>query len=190
MTTTFGTELDRSEEDTIDPIDKQPAPKVDHEDELSPFDLLKAESNREIEKVVTFQHPDRPAFFLRFNAVIDDREIKRYENHAKGGKKKNADPDVTKGNCVMLAEKCVGLFTKSKNGEKMIALLDEDEDAMLLNSDAFLELYADKQGALKGTVESAVKKFLGTAVITKMSSALLREAGYEDDLTPVDPTID
>lgn len=151
-------------------------------DETSPFDELLAESKKEIAKVVTFSVDARPGWLVRFDAVIDDDDLKRYRKHAQGKKKRPEDADLLVGNSVMLAEKSVAILKETADGRQVI-VTDPEEGDMRLNSRSFIKAFSDD-----GTVISAHRKFLGDAGIHKIGGALLREAGYEDDLQPVDPT--
>lgn len=148
------------------------------EKDKNPFEFLKAEAENEIARFVTYENTERPGFFMRFNAVIGGEELKRYQRAAMGRKKRPEDADMIRGNVTMFAEKNVAIL----HGNDV--LTDADGDDLTFTSEAFVELFADKTG----TVESALKKFLGDAQIVKLGTALVREAGYDDDLQPVDPT--
>lgn len=172
----FGTPIDDDET-----TEAAPARRIlasDGSTEKTPFDYLKEEAAKEIERFVTYENTERPGWFMKFNAVIDGEEIKRYQKAAQGRKKRPEDADMIRGNVVMLAEKNTALMRGTAT------LTDSDGDDLTFTSEDFVDLFADESG----TIESALKKFLGDAQIMKLGGAVLREGGYEDDLQPVDPT--
>ncbi|QIN94345.1 hypothetical protein SEA_ABBA_16 [Arthrobacter phage Abba] len=181
MAELFGTPLDEDFATDAPAADEDHGRRVlsaDLADAKSPFDFLKAEAEKEIARVVTYENTERPGFFMRFNAVVDGEEVKRYQRAAQGKKKRPEDADMIRGNVVMFADKNVAIL----HGKDV--LVDEDGDEITFTSEAFVDLFASKEG----TIESALKKFLGDAQIIKLGAALLREAGYDDDLQPIDPT--
>lgn len=180
MAELFGTHEDDDFNGAPDGDDAAPRRVLapDLTDEKDPFELLKAEAEKEIERVVTYENTERPGFFMKFNAVIAGHEVQRYQRAAQGKKKRPEDADMIRGNVVMFAEKCVGIM-HGKN-----VLTDPDGDDLTFTSEAFVDLF----GGAEGTVEASLKKFLGDAQIIKLGSSLLREAGYDDDMQPIDPT--
>ncbi|AMM44479.1 hypothetical protein BARRETLEMON_17 [Arthrobacter phage BarretLemon] len=183
MTELYGTP------EATEPVDV--TAKYEHRDELverelSIFDELKAEADKDLNKYVTYENTLRPGWYMRFLAVIEGHELKRYERHTLGtGKKRSPEnADLIKGNAVMLADKCVAIL-KGGTDDEHIVIDPEDNEDMKLNSTAFVAAFGDKN---KGTVQSAIQKFLGDAQIMKIAGSLLSEAGYDEDAQPVDPT--
>ncbi|QWY81923.1 hypothetical protein SEA_SICARIUS2_18 [Arthrobacter phage Sicarius2] len=153
---------------------------------LSVFDELKEEADRELESFVTYENTVRPGWFMRFSTTIDAKDIRRYEAHARGtGKKRRAaeDSDLIKGNAVMLADKCVAILRGGTDDEHIVVDPEHDEE-ITFTSEAFVDLFADSTG----TVQSALQKFLGDAQLMKLAGSLLSEAGYDEEMQPVDPT--
>lgn len=150
------------------------------------WDELEAEAGKDLNKYVTYENVLRPGWYMRFLAVIDGHELKRYERHTLGtGKKRNVDnADVIKGNSVMLADKCVAILKGGVTDEFIVIDPDDNED-MKFTSSGFVRAFADKQ---ERTVQSAIQKFIGDAQIVKIAGSLLAEAGYDEDAQPVDPT--
>lgn len=162
-----------------------PAVKRERVRASSPFDELKEEAARDIDHFETFENTLRPGWYMKFRCVIDAPEIKRYQQHAQGPSKKRRNPedaDLIKGNAVMLAEKCVAIMHNGITDEHVV--VDEDGDDLTFTSEQFVNLFADE----RGTVQSALQKFLGDAQLMKLASAVLTAAGYDDEMQPVDPT--
>ncbi|UGL61902.1 tail assembly chaperone [Arthrobacter phage EastWest] len=165
-----------------------PAPRRARLSEIAkssnPFDELKAEAERDLDKFVTYENALRPGWFMRFKAVIDAREIKRYQQAAQGRGKKSRpeDADLIKGNSVLLHEKCVAILRGGIDDEHIV--VDDDGDELTFQSEEFIDLFTDDSG----TVQAALQKFLGDAQIMKLAGSILGEAGYDDEMQPVDPT--
>lgn len=185
MTEVFGTpEFEAPAVTAIDAVLRTEAKHAEPR-ALSPFDALKEEASRDIDKFETFENTLRPGWFMKFRCVIDAPEIKRYQQHAQGPSKKRRNPedaDLIKGNAVMLGEKCVAIMHGGTSEEHIV--VDSDGDELVFTSEEFVTLFADESG----TVQSALQKFLGDAQLMKLAGAVLVEAGYDDDMQPVDPT--
>ena len=187
---TFGTETpDISTDDslTIRPNNAAElgyAPAIAKSDPAgdSPFDQLLAQAKTVLTNLVYFPAKFRPGFVLEFDAVIDEAEMKRYRKAAQGAKKKIEDSDMSVGNAMILGEKCTGIFQVDADGQRQ-RIVDNEGDPLLLNSEAFLNAFGPKQNA-----HVAVRKFLTDADTNTIGAAVLREAGWGEDLQPLDPT--
>jgi hypothetical protein len=149
---------------------------------LSLFDELLGLADEVVSNPVSFKVTSRPGgWVLDFNAVIGEHEIKRYRNSSMGKKKRAEDADMVLGNALPMIDKCTGIY-KIENGEKK-QVLDNDGDPLLLNSTEFVTAFG--RG---GTAHAAVAKFLGDAETVNIGGALLKAAGWGEDLEPLDPT--
>jgi hypothetical protein len=136
----------------------------------------------EISNVVQFPVKTRPGgFVLEFDAVIGEPAMKRYRKAAQGGRKKVEDSDMTVGNAMAMLETNTGIYQVIGGKQKQI--MDSDGDPLLLNSDEFLGAFGPRQLA-----HVAVRKFLGDAETNTIGGAVLKAAGWGEDLEPLDPT--
>ncbi|WNO25838.1 tail assembly chaperone [Arthrobacter phage Altadena] len=150
---------------------------------LSLLDELEAELAAETENVVRFPVSMREGWVLEFNAVIGSPQIKRYNDTAKGkGKAENADARISNG--MALIEANTGIF-KERDGE-LVKLTDPEGRDLKLNSTRWLQMM--KEPIPGADTIRALCRFLGDAGVITMGSALLRAAGWAEDLTPLDPT--
>lgn len=149
----------------------------------SALDQLLGLAKTEISNVVRFPVSSRPGgFVLEFDAVVREPEIKRYRNASLKGKKRPEDADMSIGNAMVMIEKNTGIFQQDADGTlKKIA--GRDGDDLLLNSDEFLAAFGKGQNA-----HVAVRKFLGDAETNTIGAAVLKAAGWGEDLEPLDPT--
>lgn len=151
--------------------------------ELSLLDELEAELNETKTDRVRFPVAKRPGWVLEFLPVVGAPQIKRYNDTAKGkGKAENADARVSNG--MALLEANTGIF-KEINGE-LVQLTDEKGADLKLNSTKWLSML--KEPSSSPNAVRALCKFMDDAGVIAMGAALLREAGWADDLTPLDPT--
>ena len=119
---------------------------------------------------------------LEFDATLDAADIRRYQRAAtNNGKKKAEDADSVKANAMALLEKNTGIF----KGDTRVN--DSDGDPLLLTSAEWLTKVAKQRESSFDTI-AALKKFLGDAQVISMGAALMRKAGYGDEMTPLDPT--
>lgn len=150
---------------------------------LSLLDELEAELAEEQDAKTRFPVSKRPGWVLEFEAVLGAPQIKRFNDTAKGkGKAENADARVSNG--MALIETNTGIF-KEIDGE-LVKLTDEKGNDLRLNSTRWLKMLGEPT-----TNPSAVRalcSFMGDAGVITMGAALLREAGWAEDLTPLDPT--
>lgn len=121
---------------------------------------------------------------LEFDAVADEAELKRYNEGAalgkvRRGKDRKSSPALMYA--MLIAEKNTAIYKGS--GPDREQLFDSDDDAMLLNSDEFLEMVG-----IPNDVRAAIRKFLGDAGTNSIGAAILEAAGWAEDLTPLDPT--
>jgi hypothetical protein len=146
------------------------------------LDGLLGLAQTEISNPVSFPVTSRPGgFVLGFNAVIGEPAMKRYRKAAQGAKKKVEDADMTVGNAMAMIETNTGIYQVVDGVRKQI--MDTSGDPLLLNSDEFLNAFGPRQNA-----HVAVRKFLGDAETNTIGAAVLKAAGWGEDLEPLDPT--
>lgn len=190
MTTSYGIEVpDETDGDlTIAPANAAdlgydvPAERAAVKSGDSLLDDLLGLADEEISNVVHFPVTSRKGgFVLGFDAVIGEPAIKRYRKAAQGGKKKVEDSDMTVGNAMAMIETNTGIY-KTVDGERK-QIFGTDGDPLLLGSDEFLRTFGPRQNA-----HAAVRKFLGDAETNTIGGAVLKAAGWGEDLEPLDPT--
>jgi hypothetical protein len=144
------------------------------------FDDLKAEAQKELDTDVTFAVRGREGYTITFDSQISSKEIVRWSKNAQGKKKRAEDADrrLVAGACIV--EKNTGIY---KNGEPVV---DEEGDILTFRSWPFIDLFAGDNAA--PTSIDSVIKFMGEGQMFSLNDALLAEAGYGDDIAPVDPT--
>jgi hypothetical protein len=148
----------------------------------SAFDQLLGLAKVEISNVKKFPVRSRPGgFVLEFDAVVTEPDIKRYRNASKGKKKNVEDADMSIGNAMVMIEKNTGIYQDVDGQLKKIQTRDGED--LLLGSDEFLTAFG--RGAL---AHVAVRKFLGDAETNTIGAAVLKAAGWGEDLEPLDPT--
>lgn len=148
------------------------------------LDELLGLAKDEVSNIVTFPVAFRPGgWILEFDAVIAEHEIKRYRKASLGEKKRRnpEDADMSVGNAMVLVEKNTGIY-KTVDG-KRVKVLDTDNEPLLLGSNEFLSAFGKGANA-----HVAVRKFLGDAETNALGQAVLKEAGWGEDLEPLDPT--
>jgi hypothetical protein len=146
------------------------------------LDELLGLAKTELSNVVSFPVTSRPGdWILEFDAIISEPDIKRYRKGAQGTKKKVEDSDMSIGNAMPMIEKNTGIFKLIDGKRKQI--MDPEGDPLLLGSDAFLNAFGKGQNA-----HAAVRKFLGDAETNTIGAAVLKAAGWGEDLEPLDPT--
>jgi hypothetical protein len=151
--------------------------------ELSLLDELEAELAQEIDARVRFPVSLRPGWVLEYEAVLSAPQIKRFNDTAKGkGKAENADARVSNG--MALIETCVAIY-KEREGE-LVKLTDEDGRDLTLRSTRWLKMFGEP--SVNPSAVRALCKFMGDAGVITTGAAVLREAGWAEDLTPLDPT--
>lgn len=161
-----------------------------HTDETasSDYDLLGEfleAAKDETTKTVRFPVPGRPGdWVLEIDVVITESELKRFNDNALIGKARPGKPrKISQANMFaqMIAEKNVGIY--KGNGKDLDQVMDSDDEPLVLVSDQFLQTVGEPND-----VRAAVRKFLGDAGVGAMGAAILLEAGWSEDLTPLDPT--
>jgi len=158
--------------------------EFDHSDDLLGEFLDSA--SKEIDNIVFFPVTNRPGdWSLEFTAVVSESEIKRYDKGGRNGKSRNAKGGDQFSNAKMcatlIAEKCIGIYKGIGPDKKQV--IDGEGDPLLLNSDEFLSSMGHPNDVLL-----AIRKFLSDAGTATMGGAILREAGWSEDLTPLDPS--
>lgn len=187
---TFGTETPDINDDqslTIRPANAEALgmhvaePTAAHSGD-SALDQLLGLAQTELSNVVAFPVTSRPGgFVLEFDAIVSEPDIKRYRKGAQGTKKKAEDADMSIGNAMVMTEKCIGIYQVIDGKRKKIE--DRDGDDLLLSSESFLASFGKGQNA-----HVAVRKFLGDAETNTIGAAVLKAAGWGEDLEPLDPT--
>lgn len=187
--TTYGTEIPDLTDGALDIMPANadelgwdtPAP-VDTTTGDSLLDSLLSLADDEITNVVYFPVTSRKGgFVLGFDAVIGEPAMKRYRKAAQGAKKKIEDAETTVGNAMAMIETNTGIYKVVDGVRKQI--FGTDGAPLLLNSDQFLNTYGPRQNA-----HAAVRKFLGDAETNTIGGAVLKAAGWGEDLEPLDPT--
>jgi hypothetical protein len=148
------------------------------------LDGLLGLAKTEISNPVSFPVKFRPGgFVLEFDAVIGEPAMKRFRKASLGEKKnrKPEDADMSVGNAMALLETNTGIYQVVDGARQQI--VDTDGDPLLLNSDQFLSAFGPRQLA-----HVAVRKFLGDADTNTIGGAVLKAAGWGEDLEPLDPT--
>ena len=136
-----------------------------------------------VTNVVQFPVKFRPGYIVEFDAVIAEHEIKRYRKASMGNKKRRdpEDADMSVGNAMVLSEKNTAIY-KTVDGRR-VKVLDTDGEPLLLRSTEFLSAFGKNAPS-----HVAVRKFLGDAETNALGQAVLKEAGWGEDLEPLDPT--
>ena len=146
------------------------------------LDDLLGMADEEISNVVFFPVTSRKGgFVLGFDAVIGEPAMKRYRKAAQGARKRVEDAETTIGNAMAMIETNIGIYKVVDGDRKQI--MDAEGEPLLLNSEAFLNTYGPRQNA-----HAAVRKFLGDAETNTIGGAVLKAAGWGEDLEPLDPT--
>ncbi|MGQ3384537.1 hypothetical protein [Glutamicibacter sp. TV12E] len=139
----------------------------------------------ETTKTVRFPVPGRKGdWILEIDVVISESELKRYNENALIGKARQGKPrKISQANMFaqMIAEKNVGIY--KGDGADPAQVMDSDDEPLVLVSEQFLESVGEPND-----VRAAVRKFLGDAGVGALGAAILLEAGWSEDLTPLDPT--
>lgn len=146
------------------------------------LDSLLGLADDEITNVVYFPVTSREGdFVLGFDAVIGEPAIKRFRKASQGSKKRVEDADMSVGNAMAMIETNTGIYKKVDGVRAQI--FGTDGSPLLLNSDEFLNTFGPRQNA-----HAAVRKFLGDAETNTIGQAVLKAAGWGEDLEPLDPT--
>jgi hypothetical protein len=148
------------------------------------LDELLGLARTEVSNIQSYPVNFRPGgWVLEFDAVIAEHEIKRYRKASLGTKKRRdpEDADMSVGNAMVLIEKNTAIYKVIDGKRKKV--LDSDDNPLLLNSDEFLNAFGKGANA-----HVAVRKFLGDAETNALGQAVLKEAGWGEDLEPLDPT--
>lgn len=141
----------------------------------SPLDRLRKEAKREITEYRTYEVESRPGYRLEFSTAIESDDVKRYQKNAQGKRKRVEDSDPIVAAAQPLIERNVAIYL---DGE---VLEGSDGERLLLGDKEWVEIF-DAVDAIH-----AVRLFLGDGLTLSMGGALYQEAGYGQDLVPVDP---
>lgn len=153
--------------------------------DTSLLDELAEVAEKELSRIVVFPVDEaiRPGGWrLQFDAVIMEREIKKYTAAGGGNGKDPSKVDNTKATAYSLVDKNTGIF----KGHQQV--FDSDGDPLTLRSVEWLEKIG-KQNQRNYDAIKVIIQFLGDAQVIKMGSALLAAAGYNEQMEPVDPTL-
>lgn len=149
---------------------------------LSLLDEFLDLANDEVTNIQQFPVKFRKGgWVLEFNCIISEADIKRYRKASLNGRKKLEDADRSVGSAMILIEKNTGIYKKIDGELKQIVA--KDGDPLLLSHTEFLNAFGPKAHA-----HVAVRKFLDDAETNSIGDAVLREAGWSEDLEPLDPT--
>ena len=192
MTTSYGIEApDHNDGDSLDIVPANAAEigyeiPADNDTTAgnSLLDGLLGLAKTEISNVVSFPVTSRPGgFILEFDAVIGEPAMKRFRNASLGAKKnrKPEDADMSIGNAMAMLETNTAIYQVVDGVRKQIT--DSEGEPLLLNSTEFVNAFGPRQ-----LVHVAVRKFLGDAETNTIGGAVLKAAGWGEDLEPLDPT--
>lgn len=138
---------------------------------------LAAEAKKEIGRKVRYEFSNRPGWSAEFETNIDPEDFQRYRRAAQGKKKRPEDMDPTLLGGMALVEYNTAIFFKGEQVEL------EDGSPLLLRSKEFSAMFPDAYSQV-----DALVKFAGGGHVIAMGNALYSEAGYGDEVAPVDPT--
>lgn len=159
-----------------------PAPARNTGGEESLFDQLLGLAEEEVTNVQRFPVTFRKGgWVLEFDCIISEADIKRYRKGSLNGRKKLEDADRSVGSAMILHEKCTGIY-KTTDGELKQVLTPEGEP-LVLDHPQFTRSFGPN-----APVHVAVRKFLGDAETNTLGDAVLKAAGWSEDLEPLDPT--
>lgn len=180
----FGREADTENSAVAEEVAyKNQEDTFDHSDDLL-GEFLDAASE-DTDNIVSFPVTNRNGdWSLEFNAIATESEIKRYDKNARTGKVRNGKGGQFSNalmSAQLLAEKNTAIYKGTGPDRKQV--FDADGEPLLLNSDELLSATGNPND-----VRAAVRAFLGDAGTATMGGAVLREAGWSEDLTPLDPT--
>ncbi|MGV2855431.1 hypothetical protein ACNPON_17775 [Glutamicibacter sp. AGC13] len=140
------------------------------------------------DNIVSYPVTNRPGdWSLEFNALVTEAEVKAYDKFARGNRSarragaKGGEFSNAKMSARLLAEKNTAIYKGTGKDRKQV--FDQDGEPLLLNSDELLEATGHPDD-----VQASIRAFLGDAGTSTMGGAVLREAGWAEDLTPLDPT--
>jgi len=145
------------------------------------LDELREASRAELDNIIHLPVKQREGWNLRFNAVISRADINRYQRAGQGKAKKAENADAVKTNAMPILEKCTGIFKGGRGEDQQVH--DAEGRPLRLNSNDFLAMQGEPKDAIK-----ALQKFMGDAGVITMGAALLEQAGWTEDLEPLDPT--
>lgn len=182
---TFGEEMVDEEAVTAEPAKSKYVTTHHEDDGPSLLDELADVAAQAITSRVKLEIDPRlrpGGWILEFDAVIEAHEVRRWQRAAtNNGKTKAENADTVLANGLELLDKNVGIW----KGERQV--FDADGDPLTLTSTEWLTKVMKQRPDRPDTMD-ALKKFIGDAQILTMGSALLKFAGYTDEMVPVDPT--
>ncbi|WP_020393379.1 hypothetical protein [Kribbella catacumbae] len=152
----------------------QAAAEVQPVEPMSDLDLLKADLPDVQVEDVKLPVPGRDLYAVTFSTDISEPELEKWRKLSKN-KKHEGGVDGIRLGCLVLANKCVGIYRDGR------LLQDSDGDPLRFAHQEFLELVGTPSAA------EAVKTFYKLdASITSTGDAVLRAAGWGDQLDPLD----
>lgn len=160
------------------PAQVGPAAVAAYNSGASLLDALAAEAKKEIGRKVRYDIANRPGWSAEFETNIDPDDFNRYRRAAQGKKKRTEDMDPTLLAGMPLVEYNTGIFHRG------VLVELKDGDPLLFRSQEFLSMFGD--GVF--TQVDALVKFAGGGHVIAMGNALYAEAGYGDEVAPMDPT--
>jgi hypothetical protein len=145
------------------------------------FDELLGLAEEEVTNIQRFPVKYRKGgWVLEFDCIISEADIKRYRKGALNGRKKLEDADRSVGSAMILIEKNTGIYKQDDGDLKQVEV---DGEPVLLGSTEFLSAFGKGSNA-----HVAIRKFLGDAETNTIGDAVLKAAGWSEDLEPLDPT--
>ncbi len=141
----------------------------------SPLDRLKADARKTVERFVKYEVAGRDGYALEFSTMVESDDVKRYQKNAQGRRKNVNDSDPIIAAAQPLIERNTGIFLDGA------AIEGSDGERLLLGDEEWREILEATDAI------DAVKKFLGDGQTLSMGGSLYKEAGYGEDLSPVDP---
>lgn len=144
---------------------------------LSLLDELAAEAKKELGRKVRYDIANRPGWSAEFETNIDSDDFNRYRRSAQGKKKRAEDMDPTIFGGMALVEYNTAIYMKGVQVETA------DGEALTFRDKQFMGMFPDAF-----TQVDALVKFIGSGHVIAMGNALYAEAGYGDEVAPLDPT--
>lgn len=161
------------------------APAAVDTGDLSLFDELKQEAAAEFRNLTLLPSRRRPGWVLEFDAQLTAPQVRRFNAAAKG-KRKDGESDARISNAMVLIETNTRILKDTDGEGTLREVLAPSGGPLVLTSIEFLEMMG--QDMRKPDTIAAVNEFLSDAGCVTMGAAVLKAAGWSEDLTPLDPT--
>lgn len=146
------------------------------------FDQLLGLADEVVTNVKRFPVTSRKGgWVLEFDCIVSEADGKRYHKAALRGRKKPEDADRSIGSAMVLFEKNTGIY-KDVNGT-LKQVETPGGEPLVFDHPQFINTFGPGAQA-----HVAVRKFLGDAETNVLGDAVLRAAGWSEDLEPLDPT--